>query len=87
MPQHERRARLEAPRRDARSRASAARLPLRLSPASWRRTLGAARGVRASARALGAEGLMLKAREAPTASGAAQGRRPRMSGGSGRSTR
>ncbi len=60
-PQAERRAKLEALVKDTLSRGE--RLPLRLSPSVSAETWGALAEIREQARALGREGLMLKARE------------------------
>ena len=65
-PQHERRALLEIVVREARERAAAfgLRLPLRLSPALTAPDWPALHAMREGARAIGAEGMMLKGRSA-----------------------
>ena len=64
-PQHERRAKLEAlvERLFAEAKARGERLPLRISPTVSADTWEAMAAIREQARALGREGLMLKARE------------------------
>ena len=79
------RASRRAPIREAKARGE--RLPIRMSPTVSADTLGGLQEKREQARALLREGLMLKAREAPMASGAARAATAGSSGGNGSSTR